>query len=275
MFEMKYDRDGRPLPVEQPVSQVPEPEPVLQADAAVEPQEESSAVEENLQQETQEVAQQEPQKVVKESSKEQNLRNLREKAERLERERDEALKIAQQFQSQYQKPQQQVAEEEDLQIAINPDDLVEGKHLSKFEKKIQKLESKLKQYEQQSSQMALEAQLKAQYPDFDKVVSRENVEALREADPDLAEAIHYTADLHKKAVLAYKMIKKLGIAQEDHYVQEKVIAQKNAAKPKPLASISPQQGDSPLSHANAFANGLTPELKRQLQKEMDEARRRS
>ncbi len=49
--------------------------------------------------------------------------------------------------------------------------------------------------------------------------------------------------------------------------------QKNASKPKPLASVNPQQGDSPLSRANAFANGLTEELKDQLRKEMSESRR--
>ena len=37
--------------------------------------------------------------------------------------------------------------------------------------------------------------------------------------------------------------------------------------------MSPQQGDSPLSRANAFANGLTPELRVQLIKEMEEARK--
>jgi hypothetical protein len=54
---------------------------------------------------------------------------------------------------------------------------------------------------------------------------------------------------------------------------DKLRAQKNAAKPKPLASVNPQQGDSPLSKANAFANGLTDDLKKQLRKEMEDARR--
>jgi hypothetical protein len=41
-----------------------------------------------------------------------------------------------------------------------------------------------------------------------------------------------------------------------------------------MASISPQQGDSPLTKANAFANGeLTPELKAQLWKETNQYRR--
>ena len=50
-------------------------------------------------------------------------------------------------------------------------------------------------------------------------------------------------------------------------------AQENSAKPRPMASVSPQQGESPLSHANAFANGLTPELQKQLWKEMQDAKK--
>ena len=49
----------------------------------------------------------------------------------------------------------------------------------------------------------------------------------------------------------------------------------NAQKPRPLTSISPQQGDSPLSKANAFANGLTPELQAQLLKEMKQSMKRA
>ena len=37
---------------------------------------------------------------------------------------------------------------------------------------------------------------------------------------------------------------------------------KNSAKPRPLASVNPQQGDSPLSKANAFANGEFTEADR-------------
>ena len=64
----------------------------------------------------------------------------------------------------------------------------------------------------------------------------------------------------------------MGIYREDNYSKDRDKAQSNASKPKPLASVSPQQGDSPLSRANAFANGLTDELKSQLRKEMEQAR---
>ena len=81
-------------------------------------------------------------------------------------------------------------------------------------------------------------------------------------------------DLYSTAVSAYTMIKNLGIAPKgDDFMVQKAQAQKNAAKPKPLASVNPQQGESPLSKANAFANGLTDDLKAQLLKEMYAARR--
>ena len=42
----------------------------------------------------------------------------------------------------------------------------------------------------------------------------------------------------------------------------------NIYKPHPAASLSPQPGDNPLTRANAFADGLTDQLKEQLRKEM-------
>jgi hypothetical protein len=68
-------------------------------------------------------------------------------------------------------------------------------------------------------------------------------------------------------------IKKLGIYTEDTYQADRERAQNNANKPRPLASVSPQQGESALSHANPFAGGLTPELKTSLLKEMEAARK--
>lgn len=71
------------------------------------------------------------------------------------------------------------------------------------------------------------------------------------------------------------MIKNLGIVPQEVPNTEQERVNKNMAKPRPLISASPQQGDSPLSHANAFANGLTDDLKKQLWKEMDQIRRNS
>ncbi len=194
----------------------------------------------------------------------ESFRQLREAKLKAERERDELLR---QLQAQSQ-PQPQ---EEDEDFSIEPDALAEGKHLRKMQAKIKKLEQRLENANNTASQTAVEAKIKANYPDFDKIVSGENINALREQYPEIAATLHSTTDLYSKAVSAYTMIKKLGIAQEDLYVSDRQRAQLNAAKPRSLASVSPQQGESPLSRANAFANGLTEDLKTQLHKEMMEA----
>ena len=228
---------------------------------------------------TQQEAQQEPQQSEANQDQPQaiedraaaNFRRLREKADRVERERDEAVRRLQELEA---RASQASTQSDDDDVHIAPDDLAEGKHLSKVTQKIKRLENELKQYKQQSTVDSAEARLKAQYSDFDKVVSRENIEALRDAYPELATSIHSTPDIYSRAVSAYTMIKKMGIYQDtQQYSADREIAQRNAAKPKPTASISPQQGDSPLSKANAFANGLTKELKAQLIKEMAESRR--
>ena len=69
------------------------------------------------------------------------------------------------------------------------------------------------------------------------------------------------------------IMKKFGIYREDPHSEDRIRALRNTQKPKPITSVSPQQGDSPLSKANAFANGLTEDLKAQLRKEMAAARR--
>lgn len=213
------------------------------------------------QEETQEVAQQ---AAPAEDAAAKNFRQLREKSERVARERDEAMARLREYEAKAQQP----AAAEDDELSIGPDELAEGKHLSKVQKQIKKLKDEIHTYKQQAATMTTEARLKAQYPDFDSVVSRDNIEELRSAYPELAQTLNSSTDLYATAVSAYTLIKKFGIGQQNAYNPEKEIIQKNAAKPRPLTSVSPQQGDTPLSKANAFANGLTDELKAQLQKEM-------
>lgn len=211
-----------------------------------------------------------PAQAASESKNERNIRVLRQKAElaeRLQRERDELEMKLKQFESmqQPQKPEQN--------YSLNPDDIVEAKHLEKYDKQMQQLQKEVESYKYQASVASAHALLKAKYPDIDEVVSVENLAILKMDYPELAESVNSTTNLVSKGVTAYTLIKKLGIAAEDTFVEDKLRAQKNAAKPKSVASLAPQQGDSPLSKANAFANGLTDELKMQLRREMEAARR--
>ncbi len=261
-FEIKYDAEG--MPIKTPMPEFAEPIAEIEALEA----------QTDLQEEEQEqVIEQAPQveQPRQESPAQESWKILREKAERAE-------KRAAELEAELRKATSNQAEEaeEDLGFSIDEDALAEGKHLNKVNKKIQRLENQVKQYEQQATMVAIENRLKARYPDFDSVVSTENLSNLAAAYPEIANAINDSRDLHSKAVAAYTMIKKLGIApQEDSFQAEKLVAHKNAAKPKPLASISPQQGDSPLSKANAFANGgeLTDDLKKQMWREMNQYRK--
>lgn len=202
-------------------------------------------------------------------SKEENMALLRERARKAEAEREELIR---QLQSYQQKPTQNQAQtpQEIEDISIGADDLVEGKHLAKLQKKIRSLEEQVTQSKQQSQSWTTEARLKHQYPDFDKVVSASNIASLSEMYPDVAKTIGDSQDLYSKAVTAYTVIKNLGIYTDD-FQKDKVVAAQNAAKPRPLTSIAPTQGDTPMSRANAFAEGLTEDLAKQLRQEMFQA----
>jgi multidrug efflux pump subunit AcrB len=266
-FEMKYDRDRTPkentelkeLAIqehpEQPQEPVQEASEVEQAEEVTVP----APVQED--------------EVKKEVVVQASFRELRLKAERAERERDELLRMLKE--RELQQAPKTPEPVEDNEVTIGNDDLVEGKHLSKVGRQIKNLKEELNQYKQQSTVVAAENKLRSTYPDFDTIVSRDNIEALRIEFPEIANTINSsTGDLYSKAVSAYTMIKKLGIYKEPEvYSEEKEKVKANAVKPRPLASVSPLKGDSALSHANAFAKGLTKELQEQLRKEMDEARR--
>lgn len=213
------------------------------------------------------------------TQQETNFKTLRANKDKLELERNEALEKLAKYEQQKAdiKPQSAptIQESDDYGLGLGEDDLAEGKHLRKINAHIKKLEEQVKGYQQQSSEIGVETKIKQQYPDFDKIVSKDNIELLRSLHPEIAQTINSSNDLYSKAVSAYTMIKKLGIVQEDNFQQDRDLAQKNAAKPKPLTSVSPQQGDSPLSNANAFANGLTNDLKKQLYREMIESAKKS
>lgn len=203
-------------------------------------------------------------------SKEENMVLLRERAKRAEAEREELARQLQSYQAKLSQNPNQPTPSEPEDFSMAPDELAEGKHIAKLQKKIKSLEEQMHQGKQYSASAAAEVRLRSTYPDFDKVVSQSNIAALSEMFPDVAKTIGDSQDLYSKAVTAYTVIKNLGIYQDD-FQQEKKIAATNAAKPRPLTSISPQQGDTPLSRANAFANGLTDDLRKSLQKEMVEA----
>ena len=196
-----------------------------------------------------------------------NIRELRQRAERLERERNE-------FYQQLQERSQGAQKQPESTLGLNADDLAEGRHIQALEKKIRDQEEAFNAYKQQSAEITAETRLKSQYPDFYSVVTHESLETLSEQFPALAATIDANKDTFTKASAAYEILKKLNISPNAQSVGIANV-DRNMQKPRPVASLNPQSGDSPLTKANAFANGLTPDLQKQLFKEMQESKRRA
>jgi hypothetical protein len=219
---------------------------------------------EEVVQDTQDVAQEVVEQVAQPLQQPQNnyqannFKRLREEKERTERENAELLRAMRELQAK--------------QIVPNDDHLTQEEKIYKsLQQEIASLKSEVKEYHTQTSMMSTKARLQAQHPDFYSVVNEENIARLRDEYPEIAHTLDSSKDMYTGGVAAYTMIKKLGIGGQDMYKEEKELAQKNAAKPKNSASITPQQGQSPLSQANAFQHGLTDALKKQLNDEMNRA----
>ena len=195
----------------------------------------------------QEQAAQQEQKV--ESKQAQNFRELREKAAQAERR-------AQEMEARLQEIMQQ--KEQSPQPSYDPEDLVSYKAM---QQELQNVRAEM-----------VETKLRTHYPDYEKVLTKENIERLRKEDPELADSIRLNPDMYKQGVACYKAIKRM--QDYETYTGDRERVQENASKPRTLTSMNPQTANSPLSQANAFANGLTPELAAQLRKEMEDARKR-
>jgi len=147
------------------------------------------------------------------------------------------------------------------------EDFVEGKHLKT---EIDSVKKQLEAYKMQQVANTDEERLKRTYSDFESVVNPASIAKLKELDPESADTIAMSrSSLYSRGSAAYKRIKELNLV--DTHAGDRANAEANVAKPRPSNSVSPQTGDSPLSMANAFSNGLTPDLKKQLWKEMQDA----
>ena len=113
--------------------------------------------------------------------------------------------------------------------------------------------------------------ISAIYPDFDEVVSPENVETLRTSEPELYAGLQRLADDPlSQAKGAYKLLKKLVVKGEsDEMARNKAKLAENSKKPVSVQTVT--KHSSALGDVHKFDGGLTPDLKKQLYKEMQAA----
>lgn len=155
---------------------------------------------------------------------------------------------------------------------LSDDDIITVKQHKQMAAKIAKqvAEEVVKQREAST----VEDRINAKFPDFEQVVTQESVENFRNSDPELAELLRQEQDPYKQAVLVYKQIKR-GQIPQPRSVQstiERKKAVENSQKPLSVQAASKQ---SALGNASMFENGITPELKKQLYKEMQECIKRA
>jgi hypothetical protein len=123
----------------------------------------------------------------------------------------------------------------------------------------------------QREDSTVEERLSNKFEDFNQVVTRENIELLKETEPELAMSLSHNTDPYLQGVAAYKLMKRLGIGGNDmakEPTKEKKKALENSQKPLSVNAVSKS---SAIGNAHMFENGLTPQLKKQLQEEMRNA----
>lgn len=215
----------------------------------------------------------------KEDNKEQNMRALREQAEEERRRRLESERRIQELE-QYvrgQQPQQQPQPEEEDDFDIKDEDFVEGKHVKKpirkLQKKLKETEEKLEKQAQYFASVTAETRLKSQFNDFDTVVTKENLEKLAQTKPSLYRTMMSNPDLYDKGYTAYEMIRGSGINSTEYEAEDNRI-NSNKTKPRSVSAAAPQAQEAPLARAADYDRRvLTEERKEQLRRQVEEAKR--
>ena len=175
-----------------------------------------------------------------------------------------------------------------------PDDGIPDNKLIKLMTKQLREQSKIiEQMQQDTQQFKNRVELKADMHDFDDVVNEENLERLREEEPDVYEALDTSSNSLKAKKAAYKVIKKMILpptsvpindlearssrnddAQRAQEIDKRKILE-NQQKPRSLSSINPSKAPSPLELAAQYGDVMTDAERAKWQTKMYDARRRT
>lgn len=117
----------------------------------------------------------------------------------------------------------------------------------------------------------VDERLASKYPDFKSTVTRENIEILKETKPQLAKSLlKFADDPYEQSELAYEYIKSHVPQRDETMNKDRRKAEENSKKPLSVQAVGKT---SAIGQAHQFENGLTPELKSQLWKEMQQIKK--
>ena len=191
------------------------------------------------------------------TDEERNWREVR----RIMQEQDEQIR---QLKADREKSQPQ--EEDDL-AKLADDDIVTAKQAKSLAQKMARQAAEEAIREREAS--TVDERLKNRFPDYDNVVTQDNIDLLKQQDPELAMSLYALAqNPYEQAVAAYKMLKRTGIGDMAKNQPQKAKALENSRKPVSVQSVTKS---SAIGEVHKFENGLTPELKKQLWQEMQQA----
>ena len=156
--------------------------------------------------------------------------------------------------------------EDDLS-KLSKDDIITVEQHEKLTAKIAKQVAE--EVHRQHEASTMEERLVNKYPDYNQVVTAENIEILKQTEPELALSLHSSGhNPYAQAVAAYKIMKKTGTGQPKPVSNERKRALENVQKPVSVQSVSKSGG---IENAHAFEGGLTPELRKQYYADMQRA----
>lgn len=207
-------------------------------------------------------------KPVEESYQDRNWKEARSRLEEQSRHINEQSRMMAQMSQELEELRKQKVPDEEEEYLTESE--------KKLNRKIKDLEKKLDQSSQMKRSMTMEEAneaLQEKFADFDEVLAPENLEYLKKNNRALFKAIvSLKDDPYEQGMAAYEALKNTRYYQERATMADKEKVAENSKKPISTQSIRKQ---GPLSEANKFAAGLTPELKKVLLQEMRDAAKRA
>lgn len=208
-----------------------------------------------------------------------NFARLRAKNEEIGKERDYFRRKTEEYERAYaqyysQLKSQEAAKPEPSRNQFAPTDLVEHQHIQRYDDELKNIKDGLAKQQQQVAQQqdnlareAADKRLLEEFPDFNEVSSKENVERFFKNHPVEAAVVVGSKDWYSFGRAYYSMAKGVGITSHGSSGGGKERAVSNMNKPRTMTSSTPR--NTPLSHASSFES-MTDEM---LIKEMYESTR--
>ncbi len=191
------------------------------------------------------------QEVQQETAQERNFREMRERQKMLERERDEERRQRIELQQALTKQYHQPAAQEQSRQRLQRDDIPDVGYV---EDELASIREEQRRERERIAFAHAELKVAQQYPDYEKMLSDDNIKELERREPEMWSSIKNNPDPYARMISAIKAVRSANIYVKDAPIPEKKAVQANLAKPKAVNSLNPSSGGTgALAQAHAFS----------------------